>query len=86
MARDARRIIEDELSEHGDMDSDFLFGNDADRAPVWVGDNEFLVYIKRSCDIIFIGLEDDYDNTREVWLLDMSPSDIIEIADFLCHR
>lgn len=86
LAGHADQIVYMELEKHGDMDKEFLYGDNEDFDKVWLDDNKWLTYIKRDSNYnINIGTEYDCGE-EEYYLSDMSPDDSIEIASFLCRR
>lgn len=87
VAKNAKYIISDMLDNVGEMDSEYLYGESFDQRWIWVGNDEHVVALLKgkSSDTHIVYLEDDNDFSREVYLCDMSPEDVIEIADFLCR-
>lgn len=87
LADHAEQIIHMELEKHGDMSKEFLFGDDEDFDKVWIDDERWLTKIGQNSEYdIIIGLEGQDTEETEVYLMDMSYIDRIEIADYLCRR
>lgn len=86
VAKNARYIINDMLDEVGDMDSEYLYGDSAGYV-IWVGNDEHVIALLagKSSDTHIVYLENEYGGSREVYLCEMSPEDVIEIADYLCR-
>lgn len=87
VANNAKYIISDMLDNVGEMDDEYLYGDLDASEWIWVGNDEHVVAMLKgnSPDTHVVYIEDDYNQSREVYLCDMSPDDVIEIADYLCR-
>lgn len=87
LAEHAEQIIYMEIEKHGDMNKEFLFGDDEDFDKVWLDNYKWLTFIKRDADYdIIIGYDSYYGGEGEAYLIDLDPCCRIEIADFLSRR
>lgn len=87
VAKNAKYIISDMLDNVGEMDGEYLYSEPNDPDWIWVGNDEHVIALLagKSSDTHIVYLENEYGGSREVYLCDMSPDDIIEIADHLCR-
>lgn len=88
VAKNAEYMIKDILREKGDMDYDYLYGEEEScvRIVRICERNEYLcgIYLVNDTPIVEIGQNFDRQ-TRKNLLRNLPLGDIIEIADYLCR-